>query len=855
MQTRTHSWTGLAPVNVVFAVALTLLSIHVGCGDRRISYNRATVALTGEALLQRYSWLTETSKYWGQKVDLAAEEPLGYSDLGCFPLGNGRVFTTSGLRYPFGTMANIFGPTYQKRHGSLGTQEVVVLQGEAPVELPQQEVAWVMRSGVVHTRLRNVTGLQLDIYDCIPPQGYSICRVLVLTNNSSHSVKGVKLAIAQVAGALEPHKGQLVANRPPRWVRIGFVGAQTETTAGYISMPLPDAARALSRMTASEAGGTVTCALGTLKPGESLAKVGYTVIAPSAEIADREVARLEQAGFGVLEETRAWWQKWYADALTLQTPDERINEFIPIQQHIVRVQQAESGGYSPMYMYTTCWVRDSNGPVRFMSQSGKFGEVRKYLDYYYACSAQRGQVPMNFPLDLPLTKPLPQIDWAQAKVERAEVPSFIILQHYWYWKHSGDWEPIKKHWEYLRRNLLGQQIDEQGRLPFHGDETYRFPGYSIFEQTQKEPADWVSMDLMSADSAWDFVVAAQAMRQWAQMLGWSDQAAEFAALGDKVRRALDRLYWMPDRRYYAPAMSDFSGELYRYPFANIHLSPQWLAPDPRWWENWAGMSDTRLCEAILRPLEWLWKKSGTIQTTPGCGYYVGMTPGMVVWNLALMGHPSLDAAVRGMLKAAEPSGGYSEMVTPEDKPADQYWGKNRVRPWEGGLNAEALVLALTRLQVDAPQHLVTLDPPLRPLIIRNLRCGGSVLHATCKPVDERLIVELEVEGKHTLGVRLPPMRGTVSLKPGEKRTVAIRRPVSLSSLKPFKPPSQPFQYGPPTFAGKARTIVVTWSRETFAAYRNQPSPAAIDTKIAFPPAYLAAALYSPNGKQRRADTL
>ena len=35
---------------------------------------------------------------------------------------------------------------------------------------------------------------------------------------------------------------------------------------------------------------------------------------------------------------------------------------------------------------------------------------------------------------------------------------------------------------------------------------------------------------------------------------------------------------MPDRGYYAPAMSDFSGELYRYPFANINLRPSWLGP-------------------------------------------------------------------------------------------------------------------------------------------------------------------------------------------------------------------------------------------------------------------------------------
>jgi len=72
--------------------------------------------------------------------------------------------------------------------------------------------------------------------------------------------------------------------------------------------------------------------------------------------------------------------------------------------------------------------------------------------------------------------------------------------------------------------------------------------------------------------------------------------------------------------------------------------------------------------------------------------------------------------------------------------------------------------------------------------------------------------------------------------------------------QPLKPSAKPFDYGPPTFAGKAKTIVVTWSAETYKQYQSAPSPAAIDTKIPFPPAYLAAALYDEKGT-RRADRL
>jgi hypothetical protein len=618
-------------------------------------------------------------------------------------------------------------------------------------------------------------------------------------------------------------------------------------------MPLPDAAVAVSRGAAETSGASVLCPLGTIKPGESVAKLAYTVIAPSAERADAEEQRLAQVGFGVLQETRDWWQTWFADALTLETPDERINEFIPIQQYLCRIQQAEPGGYSPMYMYTTCWVRDSNGPVRFMTQSGKFEEVKRYLDYYYACCAREKRIPMNWPLDVSAPGPATAIDWSKAPTERAEVASFLILQHYWYWKQSGDLTPIKEHWGYLRRNLLGQRLDAQGRLPFHGDETYRFPGYQIFESTQKEPTDWVSMDLLSADSAWEYVAAAGAMREWAEELGKTQEAAEYDRLGQKVRDALERDFRMDDRGYYAAAISDFSGEQYRYPFANIALQPAWLEADLAWWTG-DPSEDIEPVRSGVAALTHLWKDTGTVRATPGCGYYVGMTPGQVVWALARDQRGSLDRALEGLIDAASPAAEYAEMIAPDDNPTDKYWGKNRIRPWEGGINGEALVTALLGLRIWGPERSVSLYPHFRPgwktLRARNIRVGASRLDAELALLGDKWRLKAHVEGIEAVKVRLTPEEAT--LRSGETRTLqTYASPPNPEGLRPAR---SPFVYGEPTFAGRAKTIVLTWSKEAYSAYRTRPAPAAIDTKIAFPREYLAAALYGGGG-ERRADTL
>ena len=152
-----------APLGVIAALAI----LTAGCGPAR--HNRQQYALTEAELTSTRPWLTEYFEHWQQEVDLTGERWPGYSDLGVFPIGNGRVFAHEGTVYPLGTLTNVIGPTYQK--GSfLGDIVPLVYLGKEVVAWSTQRVRWVKPGGIVNTESLSADGLRLTTYDFAPPQ-------------------------------------------------------------------------------------------------------------------------------------------------------------------------------------------------------------------------------------------------------------------------------------------------------------------------------------------------------------------------------------------------------------------------------------------------------------------------------------------------------------------------------------------------------------------------------------------------------------------------------------------------------------------------------------------------------------
>lgn len=870
--------------NLLALIALIAAVAIGGCGGKAV--NRQQLSFTYDEAFGS-EWATQSFDAWSQEVNLAAELPT-YSDVGAYPIGNGRVFAISGLSVPLGTVQDMLGPTYQKVSGLMGAVTPALLVGRESLLLPEQTTEWIAPGGVVHHRWAGGE-LQVDILQTVPPDLDAVVSLIVVTSAAEKPVRDVSLALESSLPAEGAVEGDVLCIRGDARQRLGFAGARTRVEQRSIVPALPEGLTErvfpLGATTGAAAEPlSVICPLGTIRPGESVGKLAYVSFAMDEAAEQQIIATVEEQGRGLFDESHAWWQDWADGTVQVEGAGDEIDQFLAIEKYICRVQQAEAGGYSPMHKYSFRWIRDSNGPIRCLLDFGDHESVARDLAYHYAGCAQKRDIFNNIELNLD-PNDVPAIDWTEVPAPKAEIASFVELQNYWYYRHTGETEQLEERWDYLRRAFDGHEIDEEGRLPFHGDETYRFPGYQLYESDPSLAPDYVHLHLRSADSAFEYVAAAEAMAEMAAAIGREEEVGEFEAAGERVRQATEREYWQGERGYYAPALSALSGERYRYPFANINLRPLWIG---------YAEPDDRQIENVLSALSWLFRpESGTAKLTPACGYYVGMTPGYVLSALAAIDHPAAEQALGGVLAAAETSGGFAEMNRPDDTPARDVWGLHRVRPWEGGINASAVLQYLTGFAPDAPNRRVRFAPHLPAdsmgMTVSNLRVGEARLRLAvslevgrtryiveCLEADEPLEVELLASAPggsletvsaqdapgdtwRALGARTraqPARFGRAHLLiSGAKLEAGQALEVTVEASGMAEPEAlgvaeEPFDYGSADVP-RGATVLLTWSEQVAEAVRAQEGEIAIlDTRVAWPASYLRSALLTEDGAAR-----
>ncbi|MBC7289190.1 MAG: hypothetical protein H5T86_14360, partial [Armatimonadetes bacterium] len=434
-------------IGAVFLLAVAVAALRV-CNSPA-SFNRRNVATTAEEFLANRPWLGQKLEHWQVRIAGTAKLP-SYSDLAAFPVGNGTCFAIVGLHWPLATLSNIIGPGYQKRFGFLGTLIPWVRVAGRQVELPEQSVAWSAGGPAVVTSARHPQRIELDTFVCAPPDFRVIVVAASVANLSKAVQRNVELALtSSMPGPQHTRDGMLFERGTVR-LRIGMLGAKGRVREG-LAPEFPPSLDKRVRPLQPGAGHTVLYSLGTLRPGESVAKLIYLIFAENEQEETQALDALQKLQFSIFDGVAAAWKDWQGKVVEVGTAWPRLNEWLQAQEYILLAQRSSCGAFSPMHGYTYAWVRDSNGPLRFFSLAGATDLVRDHLEYHFRACASKGQVGNNVPLDLALPKSVVQPDWTKVPVEPAEVPSFAVLQHYWYYRVTGDLTLVRWHEGMLKR--------------------------------------------------------------------------------------------------------------------------------------------------------------------------------------------------------------------------------------------------------------------------------------------------------------------------------------------------------------------------------------------------------------------
>ena len=710
-------------------------------------------------------------------VSLAARAPLdlprsewsetifsGQELRGWRPVGNMRVFGFMGPSVWNAALHQITGPhimlaSVMNNSSAFGPATLSLSVGGENVAFEKATLSRFRGTGIVVADLQSSV-VEMRVYTYAPMGLNALLRTVTVRNKGREPLSDVVLRAT--VHRTEVREGRLFDS---------FKGSTDGQAMGQTRQLFSSFLEPCEASASPERVGVLSTRLGDVSPGASVERTQYMVFS-MAEVGDEEktLARIRKPAAALLRECAEGWRKWLSETVALQCPDTRLTDLLEENKVSVLMQTAEPQfAAGPMEFFAGVWIRDANGPLKYYLRMGDFQAARKMLEFYYRAAAYNKAIPNFFPMDIDLSVPVdPKFDWSKVRVDRVETPCWLIMNHAWYYRFTGDLKPIREHWEYLKRCLIGQLVDETGtpfttvnygytepkqntlyRFPHHGDETWIYPGFEVLNSPVfPEPNDHVHWDEYSTDSTWEFVVSAEILAGFAGLLGKPEEAAKFRKIAADSRAACERDYWMPERGFYAPAMGMVSLDRHQPPFTAVNLNPLWI--------GYLKPDDPKAVSNLLETVKYTWNPNAVLDATETLKIYVGMLPGMFLYNLAAVRHALGEQALRAVVEVASPSGEYAEKHrTDPDSYRSDFLG-HRIRPWEGGINMDAVLYYLTGLEPEMGRKRVTLSPRLPfgwpQMSVERQRLGDGTLNMDVRDSGGIRRYRLNWKGPHPLQI-------------------------------------------------------------------------------------------------------
>ncbi len=699
---------------------------------------------------------------YASRVEGAWEDRPDQAHRGAFALGNGRAFGLMGLTDPLNTLHGMVGPVYEKGDRFFGD---LVFQLEVDGAVPETEREWLarVRGSAVNITRADVGELSLYTVDFAPrPAGVddldvpaAIVRVLLVSN---HGDSGHQAAIQ-----LEPYRTPTDMD--------GWLGEDDGKDQRLAWLPWHGLVDDDQRIE-----------LGSIAAGTSAQAafaVGFGNNADDIAALESWLATTDPDT--LLDDTLAWWTDFSADGVQLSIDDPRIEDLYDAQRVGLRVQQSAAGAVCPMSRYTGVWLRDTIGPVRFLLRAGLHDQATAALDYLFLCAVVDGDYSNHCSSGLEPDDMVDEPDWdalgSFSGRKAAEGPSYVPLAYAHYAAFTGDWSRIEQRWPYLRRGLLAQEISDEGLQPFSGDETYRIAmaaalGHQL-EEAYEETA-W------SANSSFLMAAAARWMAEAAERQGLAEDQADFEALEALAHNALDQHYMLPDG-HWSPLIWRASEQAEPLPYEDVNLKALWAGSH--------GI-DSEVAQGNLASLRAIaGHGDGTIQSilpepyeSFGIeeGMCTGMVPGYYLANLTLVGDPEAHLAFDALHLYADDGGQVDEYMVYDDFSAlaPAYDGSGflgdftaRYRPWEGAIDADAMLLYLAGPIASDGEADMVLAPHL-PNGLPSLELAGLVaaggsgdlsLEHSMGAIEARFVSAASEPFELQLDLPLPPGFGAVMM--------------------------------------------------------------------------------------------
>jgi len=669
-------------------------------------------AAWGKGFMKDRPWLAQRS-VWSEKT------PGGGNPRGWWCVGNGRVFGIVGPGLSQAFLGQITGPHIMlagvmQNASAFGPATLRLTVAGKPVRFTSQELSKVRGTNIVVMEYDGPQ-VKMTVLNYAPFNVNALLRTVIVENKGNAALNNVVLTATVNRTTLKD--GRLFNS----FKGAGGI-AMGQTRQLFSSFLEPCKATGPQD---KPGRGVLTTQIGMLPPGNEAVKTQYLLFSMK-EVGDeaKTLATIQKQKTALLKKAYDDWHKWLATTTRVQCPDQRLIDLLDDTKMLVRIQTADPQiAAGPMEFFAGVWVRDSNGPFLYYLRMGRLDMAKKMLDFYYRASAKNKRIANWVPMDIDVSKPVPaDFDWSAVSNDPVEIPSWLILQHKWYYNYSGDLETIRKHWGYLKRCLYGHLYDVKGnpfrtieyalrvpsynklyRFPHHGDETWIYPGFEVLNSAVfPEPNDHPHWDSFSADSTWEFVASADAMAHFAGLLGDKAEAAKMAKLAKDSRAALERDYWMAPRGLYAPAMNMRSGDVHQPPFTMVNFNPLWI--------GYHKGRDPKAISNVLETMKYTLNPNYVTDATETLRVYVGMQPGMFLYNLSAIDHPFAAPALKAMMNIASPSGEYTEKHVTDPKSYRSHFLGHRIRPWEGGINMDAAYFYLTGLEPDVGSGRILLCP-------------------------------------------------------------------------------------------------------------------------------------------------